>query len=93
MSGELVSWFGGAGAVEIRHDRALERVNNRTDLAIARVMGVAQVAQTAMLGTLGLAMMQKEAAFMAPQAAEKFEMITVHAAVGMANVINRLAQQ
>lgn len=93
MSGELVSWLGGASATEVRHDRALERVQNHTDLAIARVTGIAQVAQTAMMGTLSVAMMKREASLLVVEDAAKFDLVATHAAIGMATVINRLAQQ
>lgn len=92
MSGELVNWLTYTPA-ERQRDRAVARAEHNTDVALARVTGVAQVAHTAMLGTLGIAMMQKEAAFLAPQAADRFEIVSMTAAIGMATVINRLANQ
>ncbi len=92
MSGELVNWLAST-PTERQRDRAVARIEHNTDVALARVTGVAQVAHTAMLGTLSIAMMQKEAAFMAPQAADKFEIVSMTAAIGMARVINRLANQ
>jgi hypothetical protein len=90
MSGEIARWTAASPA---RRDREIAVVRRETDVALARVAGVAEVGQTAMLGTMGLSMMKREASMLVPEDAPKFDMIATAAVVGMAQQINRLAGQ
>ena len=75
---------------ERERDRKVERVFVNTDEAMARVAGIGQVSQAAMLGTLNVTMMRREAALLVPEDAAKFDLIATQAAIGMANEINRV---
>ena len=90
MSGEIARLFVTTPA-ERQRDRVLERIDHNAEVALARVHGVAQVARSAMLSTLGLATLQQQAAFMAPAAAEKLDLVATHAVLGMAAIVHRLA--
>jgi hypothetical protein len=74
-----------------QRDREIAIVEKNTDVALARVAGVAEVAQMALLGTLGLAMMKREASMVVPEDAAKFDLVVTTAAYGMAQQINRPA--
>ena len=90
MAGEIVRWLATPPA-ERERDRKLERVYLHTDEAVARVAGIARVSEAAMLGTLNVTMMKREAALLVPEDAAKFDLIATQAAIGMASEINRMA--
>lgn len=93
MNGELARMAGFISVAERDRNRALEQVRTTTDVAAAKVMGVVEVGQVAMLGALQLSMMKHEAALMVPEDAAKFDLIATTAVMGMAQQVNRLAGQ
>lgn len=87
---DIVTWLASTPA-ERQRDRAISVVRRDTDVAVARVSSVATVAQAATMGVLSVSMMQREAAFVCPDAAAKLDLISTTAAIGMAGVLQRLA--
>jgi hypothetical protein len=61
------------------------------DVGVARVSAVMQVSQAAMLGTLSLSMMKREASLLVPEDAAKFDLIATQATIAMASEINRIS--
>jgi hypothetical protein len=92
MSGELTTWLAGS-PVERQRNRAVAQVRANADVSQARVGAVNQVSQAAMLGTLSVAMMKREASLLVPEDAAKFDLIATQAAIGMAMQIQRIAGQ
>lgn len=90
MSSELVRRAAQSPAQRER-SREIERVRTTTDIAIAKVMGVTEVSQTAMLGALQVSMMKREAALLVPEDAAKFDLVATTTVMAMAQQINRLA--
>jgi hypothetical protein len=90
MAGELTAWLAGS-PVDRQAARELVQVQRNAGLSAARVAGVVQVSQAAMLGTLGIAMAKREAALLVPEDAAKFDLIATQAALAMAGQINRVA--
>lgn len=90
MTRDLVTRLASMPAAKER-DRAVERVRSATEITLAIVTGVTQVSQSAMLGTLGVCMMKREASLLVPEDAAKFDLIATQAALGMAMQINRIA--
>jgi hypothetical protein len=90
MAGELVRWLASTPA-ERERDLKIERVYVDTDEGMARVAGIARVSEAAMLGTLNVAMMKREASLLVPEDAAKFDLVATQAAIGMASEINRMA--
>lgn len=89
MAGELAR-FVTTTAVERAHDRALDRVERKTDLANARVMSAAQVAINAVQGTQIVCALKREAIFNSPEDAFLFNMIATKAAMAMSAQIDRV---
>lgn len=92
MPGEMIRRIVSTPSEKAR-SRELERARAQADVSVARVAGIADVSQTAMLGTLGLAMMKREAEMMVPDAAAHLETVMAWAVSGMAQQISRLAAQ
>jgi len=91
MNTDISRWLVSTPAERTR-DREVERVWNHAHVALARVSATTQVAQTAMLGTLSVSMMKREASMLVPEDAAKFDLIATQAALGMAAEINRLGR-
>lgn len=92
MSGEVVRW-GAATQIERGRRTQLAGIFAQTDAAMARTAGVAEVGQAAMMGTLGLALMKREAELMVPDAAAYLNLVMMSAAQGMSQQVTRLAGQ
>lgn len=92
VAGEM-TWWRAQSVAQRSHSRETEAVRTQADLAAARILGIAEAGQTAMLGTLGLAMMKREAELMVPDAAPYFNTVVMCAAQGMTQQITRLAGQ
>jgi hypothetical protein len=69
------------------------RVGKNGNVAAARVLAVAQVAQEAMLGALSVSMAKREAALLVPEDAAKFDLIATQAAICMAMQVNWVGAQ
>ena len=82
-----------ASPAQREHQRDINRVRRGTDVAVARVVGISQVSQAAMLGTLNVAMMKREAAMLVPEDAATFDLVATQAAIAMAMQINWVAGQ
>jgi len=91
MSGELVNWLASTPAERDR-DRAVDRVYKQADVVQAKVSAIVQVSQAAMLGTLSVSMMKREAALLVPEDAAKFDLIATQAAIPSAMQIEKVGR-
>jgi hypothetical protein len=92
VSGELARWAF-AGPAQREKQRATTAVRTNTAVAVARIGGIAQASQAAMVGMVGVSMAKREAALLVPEDAGKFDLIATQAALSMAAQINWLAHQ
>jgi hypothetical protein len=86
----MARWFATLPA-ERERARRLERVYLNTDEAVARVAGITRVSQSAMLGTLVVSMMKREAALLVTEDAAKFDLVATQAAIALASEIGTVA--
>ncbi|HSY15256.1 MAG TPA: hypothetical protein VK816_04650 [Jatrophihabitantaceae bacterium] len=92
MSGQMSRRVATA-PIRRERDRELAVIQKQAQLAAARAAAVGQLGQAAMFGTLALSMMKREASFLVPEDAAKFDLVATTAVLGMAQQINRLANQ
>ncbi len=86
--GALARWLD--APAERQRSRDLDAVYHNTDLAEAQVEGIGRVQGRAMLTTMQVNAVRREAERVAPDGAELYAMIAVAGAVEMANVISRM---
>lgn len=92
MAGELSRWIA-TPPVARERDRQVAIVRATADVAEARVMGIAEVAQVAMLGAGALSMTKRQLEVMAPEDAAKLEHLQVTAVMAMGAVLQRYGYQ
>jgi hypothetical protein len=92
MSGEVARWIASTPAQRTR-SREVAKVRTNGDIGVARVGAIGQVSQAAMLGTLNVSMMKREAALLVPEDAAKFDLVATQAAIAMAGQINWVSNQ
>lgn len=90
MSNQPVRWL--PNAVERAHNKALDALDRRTDLAGAEVIGLGKVEAQAHFAKAQAALMRQQAEHLVPDAAEELRMISIASTVGMVNVISRYSQ-
>lgn len=76
-----------------RQAQTVAKVGKNAAAATARVAGITQVSQAALLGTLNVAMMKREACLLVPEDAAKFDLIATQAAIGMAMQVSWMSAQ
>lgn len=71
-----------------RQSQVVAKVDRDGGTALARVAAINRVAQAAMLGTLNVAMMKREACLLVPEDAAKFDLVATQAAMGFAGQVS-----
>jgi hypothetical protein len=92
VAGELTRWVATGTVARVR-DRELAVVQKNTEVALAKVVGIADVANTGLMATGGLSMVKRQLEMLAPEDAGKLDHIETIAVLGMGQVIQRLANQ
>jgi hypothetical protein len=92
MAGELTRWAA-TSAVARTRDRQIANVQKDTEVALAKVVGITDVTNTAMMATGGLSMVKRQLETLAPEDAGKLDHLETIAVLGMGAVIQRLANQ
>lgn len=93
MSGEIARWLNGTGGIERRHNRDVDAIERRTELAEAQVHGINQVTRKALYETMMTNVMRAKAEQLAPDGAELYAMITVAGAVASTEVVHDLSRR
>jgi len=86
MPGQTTRWLDGSAALERRHGRELETIEQVTELAEARVRGVNQVTASCVRDHADHTV-RAQAEQIAPDGAQLYAMLTVAGAVAPAEVI------
>lgn len=98
MSSELNLWQSRAverqegrqlGRIEAERNVGVAKIAKQRDLAVARVQGVADVANTAMKETVGLGMLRRQGELLCPEVSGLLEHHLVSAALAMGQQIDR----
>ena len=92
MAGELTRWLATPPILR-EQGREVAVVRKNTAVALAKVIGITDVAQTAMLGTGAMSMTKRQLEGMAPEDAPKLDHIETIAVMSMGSVIQRLGNQ
>jgi len=90
VAGELARVLGTAPIVR-QGDREIAVVSKNTEVAMAKVIGIVDVAQTAMMGTGAMSMTKRQLETMAPEDAGKLDHLETIAVVSMGNILQRLS--
>jgi len=75
--------------IEVERNVGVAKISKERDLSTARVLGVADVANTAMKETVGLALFRKQGEMLAPEVSGLLEHQLVTAALAMGQQIDR----
>jgi hypothetical protein len=92
MAGELTLWSG-TGAIARTRNRELAHVRKNADVAVAKIVGLADVTNTAMMATGGLSMVKRQLETLAPEDAGKLDHLQTIATLAMGAQIQRLGNQ
>lgn len=79
--------------IERSRNREIAVVRKDTDIAEAKVMGIAECANVAMMGAGGLSMTKRQLEALAPEDAAKLDHLQTIAVIAMGNVVQQLGRR